>query len=79
MAIPNRLYFVVVEKYEDNKHRAHIEKVHRLSNLKCNFMEGRHPENILIIHLADNKKNAEQICDSWNENYKNNGVLHTYF
>lgn len=77
MAIPSYLYFVVVEKHNE-KLRAHTEKVHRLTNLKNQFASGRHFENILIIHLADDKTNAEQLEKSWNESYKANGQLYEF-
>lgn len=79
MAIPNYLYFVVVEKYENEKVRAHIEKVYKNTNLKNQFASGRHFENILIIHLADSKRHAEQLGVSWNNSYKEQGRLYNYF
>lgn len=78
MALSNYLYFVVVEKFEDNKFRAHFEKVHRLSNLKSQFTSGRHLENIDVIHLAKSKKDAEMLTECWNANYKTNNMLHSY-
>lgn len=77
MALPNYLYFVVIEKYNE-KLRAHVEKVHRLTNLKSQFTSGRHFENILIIHLADSKAHAEQLEKIWNESYKNQGILYNF-
>lgn len=73
-----KLNFVVVEKYENGKVRAHVEIASRLSNLKCLFLEGRHPENIVIIHLAKSKKEAYILCNSWNESYKEQGRLYNY-
>lgn len=62
-------YIAVIVK-EDGKNYAYAIKVSESRNLLCELKI----KNIVAANLFETKKRAEEVVNSWNESYKQNGT-----